>query len=239
MDFTMKTHTFSTPMMQQYAAIKEKHADCLLFYRLGDFYELFMDDAKTGADVLDITLTKRPRGKDGHIPMAGVPYHVADIYIGRLVKAGHKVAICEQVSEPDGKGIVEREVVRIVTPGTLLDEQSLDKREFNYITCIILEKDFIGFANADISTGDFKATQFLRNQSLSTIIKDEVARFNPKEIILEEEMYKDKELLKIITQIKDVNIYNIASKETNPRYIASHLKKALRHQKPCSVWPRR
>jgi len=97
--------TFSTPMMIQYMEIKARYPDCLLFFRLGDFYEMFLDDAKIGSRALDITLTKRPRGKDGDIPMAGVPHHAVDAYIAKLVKAGHKVAICEQLSEPDNKGI--------------------------------------------------------------------------------------------------------------------------------------
>ncbi|MDQ5951215.1 MAG: mismatch repair protein MutS, partial [Patescibacteria group bacterium] len=107
--------TFSTPMMQQYIKIKEQYKECLLFFRLGDFYELFLDDALVGARVLGITLTKRPRGKDGDIPMAGVPYHAANTYINKLIKYGYKIAICEQISEPNAKGIVERAVVRIIT----------------------------------------------------------------------------------------------------------------------------
>ena len=110
---------FSTPMMKQYEIIKKQYQDCLLFYRMGDFYELFLDDALIGAKVLDITLTSRAKGKDGKIPMAGVPYHAVDSYLSKLVKAGYKVAICEQMTEPSSKGIIEREVVRVVTPGTV------------------------------------------------------------------------------------------------------------------------
>ena len=157
---------FSTPMMRQYQAIKKEHADCLLFFRLGDFYELFLDDAKTGAKILDITLTRRPRGKDGDIPMAGVPYHSADSYIAKLVKAGQKVAICEQVSEPDSKGIVEREVMRIITPGTILDEKSLEEKEYNYTMSLSLKDNRLGLAIADISTGDFQVTELLLEDAL-------------------------------------------------------------------------
>src|SRR3990172_1635480 len=124
---------FTTPMMKQYIKIKKEYSDCLLFFRLGDFYELFMEDAEIGTQVLDITLTARPNGKSGKIPMAGVPYHAVDSYLAKLVKAGYKVAICEQVSEPNKYGIVEREVVRIVTPGTILDEKALNRKENNYI----------------------------------------------------------------------------------------------------------
>ena len=111
---------FSTPMMKQYQELKQQYQDCLLFFRMGDFYELFMDDAQVGAKILDITLTSRSKGKDGKIPMAGVPYHAVENYLYKLVNAGFKVAICEQVSQPSNTGIVDREVVRIVTPGTVI-----------------------------------------------------------------------------------------------------------------------
>src|SRR5213592_2451317 len=104
---------FTTPMMKQYLEIKSSYMDCLLFYRMGDFYELFMDDAYIGAKVLNITLTSRPKGRDGRIPMAGVPYHAVDAYLSKLVKAGFKVAICEQLSPPNTRGIIERDVIRI------------------------------------------------------------------------------------------------------------------------------
>jgi DNA mismatch repair protein MutS len=119
---------FTTPMMKQYMRIKADYQDTLLFYRMGDFYELFLDDALIGSQVLNITLTSRAKGKDGRIPMAGVPYHAVDAYLTKLVKAGHKVAICEQISLPSKTGIIDREVVRIVTPGTMLDEKALDKK---------------------------------------------------------------------------------------------------------------
>jgi len=127
------SNNFATPMMQQYSQIKEKYPNCIIFFRLGDFYEMFMEDAKIGAEVLDITLTSRDRGKDGKIPMAGVPYHAVDSYLPRLVKAGYNVAICEQVGTPNGNNLMQREIVRVVTPGTLMTEGCLDKRENNYI----------------------------------------------------------------------------------------------------------
>jgi len=116
-------------MMKQYFAIKKNYPDCLLFYRMGDFYELFLEDAHIGARVLNITLTGKSNGKNGRIPMAGVPYHAVDAYLSKLVKAGYKVAICEQLSPPNKKGLVERDVVRIVTPGTVLDEKYLAKKK--------------------------------------------------------------------------------------------------------------
>src|SRR5205823_2814116 len=134
---------FTTPMMKQYIAIKKQYQDCLLFYRMGDFYELFMEDADIGAKVLNITLTSRAKGKDGRIPMAGVPYHAVDAYLSKLVKAGYKVAICEQISLPNKYGIIDREVIRIVTPGTVLDEKHLSKKENNYIISLAAKDNLL------------------------------------------------------------------------------------------------
>src|SRR5436190_6967926 len=130
---------FTTPMMKQYIAIKKQYQDCLLFYRMGDFYELFMEDAHVGAQVLNITLTSKAGGKDGRIPMAGIPYHAVDSYLAKLVKAGYKVAMCEQLSPPNKRGLVERGVVRLVTPGTMLDEKALEKKENNYLVSLLIE----------------------------------------------------------------------------------------------------
>lgn len=161
-------------MMQQYLRIKEKYADCLLLYRLGDFYEMFLDDAKEGAEILDITLTTRARGRDGKIPMAGVPYHALDNYLFKLVQAGKKVAICEQMTEP-GKGLVEREVIRIVTPGTVLDEKNLDKKEHLYVLFLAFGKMSIAAAAADLGTGQVLVSEIpisLPRTSRKTKAKD-------------------------------------------------------------------
>ncbi len=199
---------FSTPMMQQYIQIKEEYPDCLLFFRLGDFYELFLEDAEIGSRVLDITLTKRPRGKDGDIPMAGVPYHASDAYIAKLVRAGYKVAMCEQVSEPDSKGIVDREVVRIITPGTILDEKTLEKKEHNYTASISMSEDAIGFAVADLSTGDFQVTQIARtNGTLEQLLGTELVRFSPSECVVNETVYHDHDVLKLLSREHQLNVY--------------------------------
>ncbi|MCC2630651.1 MAG: mismatch repair protein MutS [Candidatus Paceibacter sp.] len=197
---------FNTPMMRQYMGIKKQYPDCLLFFRLGDFYELFLNDAILGSRVLDIVLTKRPRGKDGDIPMAGVPFHAADAYIAKLVKAGHKVAICEQVSEPNARGIVEREVIRIVTPGTILDEKTLEAKEHNYTMSISLGDDVIGIAFADISTGDFQVTEVPFSENLSQILGNEVTRFLPAECIVNQKLYSSPFFLKTLTQDKSLNV---------------------------------
>lgn len=198
---------FSTPMMQQYMQIKAEYPDCLLLFRLGDFYELFLDDALVGARILDIVLTKRPRGKDGDIPMAGVPYHAADIYINKLVKAGYKVALCEQVSEPNPRGLVERKVVRIVTPGTILDEKALHAKQHNYTLSIALG-DTLGLAWADASTGDFQVTEYELNDDLQQILHNEITKFNPTECILSDADYNNPQLLNILSQYKTLNIFS-------------------------------
>src|SRR5882762_9599260 len=151
----------TTPMMKQYSEIKKNYTDCLLFYRMGDFYELFLEDAHIGAKILNITLTGKANGKGGRIPMAGVPYHAVDTYLAKLVKAGYKVAICEQLSPPNKKGLVKRDVVRIVTPGTMLDEKALEKKEHNYLISLALAPKKVAITIADISTGYLATTEIL------------------------------------------------------------------------------
>ena len=216
---------FSTPMMQQYAAIKERYSDCLLFFRLGDFYELFLEDARVGARVLNITLTKRPRGKDGDIPMAGVPYHAADSYIAKLVKAGYKVAICEQISQPDTRGIVEREVIRVVTPGTIFDEKTLPQKEHNYVMSISFDDSAVGIAVADISTGDLHTTEIPRLLPIEQIIHGELVRFGPVECILSDKMYEDTSLLKLLSLHEGLNVFPFKEWIATPKETETYLKK--------------
>lgn len=167
-----------TPMMKQYLLIKEKHQDCLLLYRLGDFYELFMEDAKIASKELEITLTKRH-----DYPMCGVPHHSVGSYIDRLIKKGFKVAICEQTSDPKTtKGIVDRDVVRIITPGTVTENAMLTETENNYILSIFTQGDTAGLAYADVSTGDFYIGKASLTDDISAIIS-EVSRIMPSEII--------------------------------------------------------
>lgn len=197
---------FTTPMMKQYFAIKKQYQDCLLFYRMGDFYELFLEDAHIGARILNITLTGKSNGKNGRIPMAGVPYHAVDTYLSKLVKAGYKVAICEQLSPPNKKGLVERDVVRIVTPGTVLDEKSLGKKENNFIISLLRKDSLIAMTIADISTGYFATNEIESTHSEQTI-KDELARIHPAECILPAEMYNDPEILRLLKAEKDLNVF--------------------------------
>lgn len=172
-----------TPMMQQYLSIKAQHADKLLFYRMGDFYELFMEDAERAARLLDLTLTARGSSKGQRIPMAGVPVHAAENYLGRLVKSGESVAVCEQVSDPaTSKGLVKREVVRIVTPGTITDDNLLDHKRDNYICAICKLDNSIGIASIELGSGDFLLQAFSSEDGLLA----EIERIKPAEIILQE-----------------------------------------------------
>src|ERR1700704_5563582 len=153
----------TTPLMQQYHAIKARYPHALLLFRLGDFYELFYEDAIIAARELQITLTSRNREKGQPIPMCGVPYHAADGYIARLIRAGFKIAICDQMEQPGpGKKLVRREVVRVITPGTATDVALLDARENNYLVALARAPSGnpVGLAHADITTGEFSVTEF-------------------------------------------------------------------------------
>ncbi len=175
-----------TPMMEQYFEIKKKYKHCLLFFRLGDFYEMFFEDAMIASKELEITLTGKDWGQEERAPMCGVPFHSADGYISRLIEKGYKVAICEQVEDPkQAKGIVKREVVRVVTPGTVLDNSVLDETKNNYIMCIFGDKSGYGMAVCDVTTGEFQTTEFVSFQATAKIL-DETARYNPAEIICNE-----------------------------------------------------
>ena len=145
-----------TPMMQQYLAIKEQHPDELLFYRLGDFYEMFFDDALTASRELELTLTGRDCGLPERAPMCGVPYHAVDTYITRLIEKGYRVAICEQMEDP---ALVKREITRIVTPGTVTDQSALSERQNNFLASVCIEGKRAGLAYTDVTTGEFYVRQ--------------------------------------------------------------------------------
>jgi len=172
-----------TPMMQQYLGIKANHPNTLLFYRMGDFYELFYDDAKLASELLDITLTARGKNGDNPIPMAGIPYHAADNYLGRLVRRGQSVAICEQTGEVTGKGPVKREVVRVVTPGTLTEESLLAANDVAMLVAISEHKDSFGIAALDVASGDFSVQQLDKLGA----VQAEIARLAPAEMLLSED----------------------------------------------------
>lgn len=201
------TNTF-TPMMQKYLETKEQYKDCILFYRLGDFYEMFFDDAITVSRELEITLTGKSCGQEERAPMCGVPYHAVDGYLTRLVAKGYKVAICDQVEDPkQAKGLVKREVTRIVTPGTILDAQAIDETKNNYIMCIVYIADRYGVSVADITTGDYFVTELPDGGKL----KDEIYRFMPSEIICNEAFYMSGLDLKDLKERFHMAVYSLES----------------------------
>ena len=169
-----------TPMMQQYLQIKERYRDAILFFRLGDFYEMFFEDAHTAAKVLDIALTSRNKSDESSVPLCGVPYHSAEPYIQKLLDAGHKVAVCEQVEDPaTAKGVVKREVVRVITPGTVTAAEALDARGNNFLAAVCKGRDGFGLASTDITTGEFRCTDFAEESPLI----DEIGRIRPSELL--------------------------------------------------------
>ncbi len=178
-----------SPMMQNYLKTKEQYKDCILFYRLGDFYEMFFDDALTASRELEITLTSKACGTQEKAPMCGVPFHAAEIYISRLIAKGYKVAICEQLEDPKtAKGIVKRDVIRVVTPGTVIESNMLDEKKNNYIMSIYKSGIYYGIAVCDISTGDFYSSEIkLKDENFEKLL-DEYVRFCPSEIVVNEAM---------------------------------------------------
>ena len=172
-----------TPMMEQYLAVKEQYQDCILFYRLGDFYEMFFDDAVIASKVLELVLTKKACGKDQKAPMCGVPYHAVENYIAKMVEHGYKVAIAEQLTDPAlSKGIVERDVIRVITPGTVVQASMLSEKDNNYLVSVFVDGKETGIAYTDISTGEFCAMQFTSDDSYSVLL-EELTRIQPKEIL--------------------------------------------------------
>ena len=189
-----------SPMMQHYLDLKEEYEDCIVFYRLGDFYEMFFDDAITASRELEITLTGRDCGQEERAPMCGVPFHAAETYIAKLITKGYKVAICEQLEDPkQAKGIVKRDVIRVVTPGTVIESNLLDEKTNNYIMSIYKSGIYFGIAVCDISTGDFYSTQINETNNFVRLL-DEIARYTPAEIIANQLMYDTSEE---ITKIKE------------------------------------
>jgi len=193
-----------TPAMRQYYEAKEKHKDALIFFRMGDFYESFGDDARTIAKELDITLTSRGRDKEGgDMPLAGIPYHAVDSYLPRLIKKGYKVAICEQLEDPKtAKGIVKRGVVRVITPGTVIDSSMISDQTNNYLMSVSGEGLEFGLSFLEVSTGEFMTTQFTDNQNYDKIIS-EAARIHPAECILPPALFENK---KLTQRLKDLGI---------------------------------
>ncbi len=211
-----------TPMMEQYLAIKEQYRDCILLYRLGDFYEMFFDDAITASRVLEIALTGRDCGQEERAPMCGVPHHAVDGYIAKLIENGYKVAICEQLEDPsDAKGIVKRDVIRIITPGTIIEQGMLDEKSNNYLCAIYLYKGF-GMSYADISTGELYVTEnislndFLKNSTHDLLI-EEINKISPSEIISNNHIGNE-----VIDSM--INISNVLSLDDYKKIVLKHFE---------------
>ena len=178
-----------SPMMQHYLDTKSKYKDCILFYRLGDFYEMFFDDAITTSRELELTLTGKDCGQEERAPMCGIPFHAAENYIAKLITKGYKVAICEQLEDPkQAKGIVKRDVIRVVTPGTVIETNLLEEKKNNYIMAIYKTGIFFGIAVCDISTGDFYGAEIKETNNFAKLL-DEISRYSPAEIVVNNMMY--------------------------------------------------
>lgn len=207
-----------TPMLQQYFEIKAKHQNAFLFFRLGDFYEMFGDDAKEAARLLGLTLTARQKGTENEIPMCGVPHHSAERYIAQLTKLGKRVAICDQVSDPSLPGIVQREVVKIITPGTTLDETITDTKKNNYILSLLREKAMYGLSLLDLSTGEFKVTEIKEEKTL----RDLLFLIDPSEIITDKiDSLVD---LKREFEHRSLSEYQLPYFEEPQHYLQNHFK---------------
>ena len=173
-----------SPMMQRYLETKAQYKDCILFYRLGDFYEMFFDDAITASRELELTLTGKDCGQEERAPMCGIPHHAAEIYISRLIAKGYKVAICEQLEDPKtAKGIVKRGVIRVVTPGTVVESNMLEERKNNFIMSIFKSGIYFGISVCDISTGEFYSAEIKDNHNFPMLL-DEIARYTPSELVI-------------------------------------------------------
>ena len=198
-----------SPMMQQYLSIKEQYKDAILFFRLGDFYEMFFEDAILASRELEITLTGKECGQEERAPMCGVPFHAVDSYVSKLIEKGYKVAICEQLEDPKvTKGMVKRDVIRIVTPGTVIESNMLDEKKNNYIMSVYKKGIYFGIAICDVSTGDFYSTKIVENNNFATLL-DELAKFGPAEIVVNSFLYSSTEEINEIKKRFNVYINNL------------------------------
>ncbi len=218
-----------SPLMVQYLEVKEKNKDTLIFFRVGDFYEMFFDDAKLVSRELELTLTGKECGLEERAPMCGVPYHSVEGYIAKLVEKGYKVAICEQTEDPSqAKGLVKREIVRIVTPGTVMESSMLDESSNNFICTVFTQKDKTGLSFCDISTGELYAT-LIEGDGQENRIKDELLKFSPKEILIGGECVKFKTLAAFIKDKLSASVSMLDDEEfsfaDNEKVLLEHFKK--------------
>ena len=220
-----------TPMMKQYLEIKKDNPDSILFFRLGDFYEMFADDAKLASKELDLTLTSRDHGKhakpeEERVPMCGIPYHASEAYIARLIAKGYKVAICEQMEDPaTAKGLVKRDIIRVVTPGTVIDAACLDDKSSNFLCGIYLDSQAAGVAFCDITTGKAHLTAFTGKERVEHVI-NELGRFSPAEAILSDGAYSEKALTDALTEKFRCRVENGGQR----RFLLNEAEKNIRRQ---------
>jgi len=215
----------ATPMIQQYLAVKEEYPDAILFYRMGDFFEMFFEDAEKASKLLEITLTSRNKKADSPIPMCGVPHRAVQGYIARLIEKGYKVAICDQVEDPStSKGLVKREVVRVVTPGMILENELLDEKSNNYVLSAVVENNHIGLSYLDISTGAFRVTEAV---DMRTVI-EETFRISPREIILPSQEKDDPVFNHYIDAVKEFHPTFLEAKAFAYRRAKNRLLKSFR-----------
>lgn len=206
-----------TPMMQQYLDLKEKNPDCILFFRLGDFYEMFFEDAKVASRELEIVMTKRDCGDNQKCPMCGVPHHVADIYISKLVSKGYKVAICEQMEDPKlAKGLLKRDIIRIITPGTVINSESIDHDLNNYLMSLVNIDGIYGISYCDITTGEIQFTEIPSSANQGNDIENEITRIQPVEIIYDEENIDESTIQHLKNQYQITFTKNTLAVSENP-----------------------
>ena len=213
-----------TPMMKQYLDVKSSHKEAILFYRMGDFYEMFFEDALIASPVLGIALTKRGQHQGADIPMCGVPFHSSDSYIERLIEKGYKVAICEQMETPEEakkrgyKSVVRREVIRIITPGTITEDSLLNNSSANFLLAIAGIKENLALAWTDISTGEF----YTCNSNLNSLNND-LSRINPKEILISDRLYKEETINNALADFRRIitiqanNLYRLKGRRNHRR----------------------
>lgn len=207
-----------SPMMQHYLETKNKYKDCILFYRLGDFYEMFFDDAINVSRELELTLTGKECGQEERAPMCGIPYHAADTYIARLISKGYKVAICEQLEDPKkAKGMVKRDVIRVVTPGTVIEANLLEDKKNNYIMCVYKNGIYFGLTVCDVTTGDFRTTEIKENNNFAVLL-DEISKYSPAELAVNPMLYDCSEEIAKIRERFDIYITRLEESEFTDNY---------------------
>ena len=207
-----------SPMMQHYLETKNKYKDCILFYRLGDFYEMFFDDAINVSRELELTLTGKDCGQEERAPMCGIPYHAAETYISRLISKGYKVAICEQLEDPkQAKGIVKRDVIRVVTPGTVTEANLLDDKKNNYIMCVYKNGIYFGVTVCDVTTGDLRTTEIKETNNFATLL-DEISKYSPAELVVNPMMFDCTEEISKIKERFDIYITRLEEREFTDNY---------------------